>query len=119
MAPEHNDPRARKNQDWNQADGEPSLATTPRAHEGQKRPSSNAGIRRNRLPTGVIAWQTKVHFSPELKLTLVAAAQASGNLSPSLYLERLLAQLADKSGSLPVLNIQLDRPLDVKRQTAT
>ena len=80
--------------------------------------SNNAGIRRNRLPAGVSPWETKVRFSPELKPTLVAAARASGNLSPSLYLEQLLAQLADESGNLPVLNLQLDEPSEVTRPTA-
>lgn len=69
--------------------------------------SQNAGIRRNRLPAGVIPWETKLRFSPELKPTLLAAARASGNLSPSLYMQRLLVQLEDESGNLPVLNSQL------------
>ena len=119
MAPEPLDPPARKKQDSSQSDGEPSLAASSRAIKGQNSTSNTTGVRRNRLPAGVRPWKIKVRFSPELKLTLLAAALAAGNLSPSLYLERLLAQLADESGTLPVLNPRLDDPSGAERPTAT
>lgn len=65
--------------------------------------SSNAGIKRNRLKAGIKPWETKLRFSPDLKPTLLQAAEASGKLSPALYLELLLRGLEDEDGNLPVI----------------
>ncbi|PPF91291.1 hypothetical protein C5C03_00245 [Clavibacter michiganensis] len=63
-----------------------------------------AGTRRNRRPTGEIAVPLKIRLAPETEAAFQAAAEASGNLSMSLYLERLAAQLRTDSGALPVLS---------------
>jgi hypothetical protein len=62
------------------------------------------GTRRNRRPTGEIAVPRKIRLAPETEAAFQAAAEASGNLSMSLYLERLAAQLRTDLGALPVLS---------------
>jgi hypothetical protein len=66
--------------------------------------SIHAGTRRNRRPTGEIAVPRKIRLAPETEAAFQAAAEASGNLSMSLYLERLAAQLRTDLGALPVLS---------------
>lgn len=62
----------------------------------------NAGIRRNRRPAGEHAEHFKVRLSPATAEEMRQAAKASGNLSQSLYLERLAAMLRAERGALPV-----------------
>ena len=69
---------------------------------------SNAGIKRNRRPTGTKAVERKIFLAAETKAALDAACEASGRLSLSLYLERLISQLEAEHGSLPVLSPALD-----------
>ncbi|MBF4625803.1 hypothetical protein [Clavibacter sp. VKM Ac-2872] len=64
---------------------------------------NHAGTRRNRRPTGEIAVSRKIRLAPETEAAFQAAGEASGNLSMSLYLERLAAQLRTDLGALPVL----------------
>ena len=63
---------------------------------------NNAGIRRNRRPVGEQAAPVKVRLSPATALELREAAKASGNLSQSLYFERLAALVRAEHGALPV-----------------
>jgi hypothetical protein len=71
-------------------------------------PRSNAGIRRNRRPTGSVAIEFKVRLSEEAAGKVTAAMHDSGNISIGLYLERLFRDLQDSQGRLPVLAPQLD-----------
>lgn len=76
----------------------------------------NAGSRRNRLPTGLLAVEEKVRVSPRLAVALGDAARTSGNLSLSLYLERLLNQMLNEhNGSLPLMP---DEALEALKNTA-
>ena len=75
---------------------------------------TNAGIKRNRLPTGVKPVRSEVHLAPSTYEAFNDAARASGNLSFSLYLEHLAQAFEKERGSLPVL----PRPLD-GREVAT
>ncbi|MDJ0336607.1 hypothetical protein QMG83_15365 [Salinibacterium sp. G-O1] len=71
--------------------------------------TSNAGIKRNRRPrVGLPIVRTEIRLSPETDAKLGAARIASGHLSLSLYIERLVAGLEAEHGSLPVLNPELD-----------
>lgn len=70
--------------------------------------ASNAGIKRNRRPAGVKVVERKVYLSAETEARLKAAGMASGSLSLSLYLERLVGQLESELGALPVLSPTLD-----------
>ncbi|WP_271986221.1 MULTISPECIES: hypothetical protein [Pseudoclavibacter] len=63
---------------------------------------SNAGIRRNRRPAGEEVRHLKVRLSSVTADEMRQAAKASGNLSQSLYLERLAAMLRAQNGALPV-----------------
>lgn len=66
---------------------------------------SNAGVKRNRLPRGVDAARIRdVALHPDTGRDYHDAARASGNLSISLYLERLHAQLIAEYGALPILD---------------
>jgi hypothetical protein len=66
---------------------------------------SNAGVKRNRLPRGVEPARIRdVALHPDTGKDFQDAAKASGNLSFSLYLERLRAQLVAEYGALPVLD---------------
>jgi hypothetical protein len=66
---------------------------------------SNAGVKRNRLPRGVDAARIRdVALHPDTGQDYHDAARASGNLSISLYLERLHAQLIAERGALPILD---------------
>jgi hypothetical protein len=70
---------------------------------------SNAGVRRNRLPAGMKAVKKQISFAEETHKALDEARKASGTLSLSLYLERLVQQLeAQNGGSLPVFSPELD-----------
>jgi len=69
---------------------------------------SNAGIKRNRRPAGTKSIERKIHLDPETVAALTEACQASGKLSMSLYLERLVTQLTADLGALPVLSPTLD-----------
>ena len=79
--------------------------------------ASNAGIKRNRRPAGVKVVERKIHLSAETEARLKAAGMASGSLSLSLYLERLVGQLELERGSLPVLSPTLDG-VEVRRPAA-
>lgn len=66
---------------------------------------SIAGVKRNRLPRGVDAARIRdVALHPDKGQGYHDAARASGNLSISLYLERLHAQLIAEYGALPILD---------------
>jgi hypothetical protein len=69
---------------------------------------NNAGIRRNRQPTGSKAIRRELYLAPETEAALKEARMASGNLSLALYLERLVHQLQNERGTLPVLSPTLD-----------
>lgn len=69
---------------------------------------SNAGIKRNRRPTGAKPTRVEARLSAATLAELDAARMASGNLSLSLYLERLTAALKQEHGALPVLSPTLD-----------
>ena len=70
--------------------------------------ANNAGIKRNRRPAGVKVVERKIVLTAETEARLKAAGMASGSLSISLYLERLVGQLEAERGSLPVLSPTLD-----------
>lgn len=70
--------------------------------------SSNAGIKRNRRAHGLPVSRTVVRLVPETDQKLREARLASGNLSLSLYVERLVAALEEERGSLPVFDGTLD-----------
>lgn len=72
--------------------------------------SDNAGVRRNRR-RGTVTIERKIHFSTAA-IAAVEVARKAGDpehpLSTSLYLERLIAQLVEERGALPVLDPTLD-----------
>lgn len=68
----------------------------------------NAGIKRNRRPTGTIALERKMYLSEETVAALDKARHDSGDLSLGLYLERLTAAFIQERGALPVLSPTLD-----------
>jgi len=68
----------------------------------------NAGIKRNRRPTGSKATRLGAYVSEETLHELEAARMASGGLSIGLYLELLTAALKQEHGSLPVLSPTLN-----------
>ena len=70
--------------------------------------ANNAGIKRNRRPAGVKVVEHKIVLTAETAARLKAAGMASGSLSLSLYLERLVGQLESERGTLPVLSSTLD-----------
>ena len=72
--------------------------------------ANNAGIKRNRRPAGVKVVEHKVVLTAETAARLKAAGMASGSLSLSLYLERLVGQLESERGALPVLSSDIDGP---------
>ena len=78
---------------------------------------SNAGIKRNRRPFGSKNVERKIFLAPETDAALAEARMASGRLSISLYLERLIAQLEEEKGSLPILSPDVDSS-EVRRTTA-
>ncbi|TCU82276.1 hypothetical protein EDF52_113150 [Curtobacterium sp. PhB42] len=63
----------------------------------------NAGTRRNRLPRGQKAVYDHVSFAPTTAEDFGQAARASGNLSLSMYLERLALLVKTEHGALPLL----------------
>ncbi|ROR76145.1 hypothetical protein SAMN06295974_3707 [Plantibacter flavus] len=67
--------------------------------------ASNAGIKRNRLAAGVKASRPDIRLDPTTYEAFREAALASGNLSFSLYLERLADELRKQNGSLPIFTI--------------
>jgi len=69
---------------------------------------SNAGVKRNRRPTGTKSVERKIHLDPATAAAIAAASKASGQMSFSLYLERLISQLEAELGALPVLSPTLD-----------
>ena len=73
-------------------------------------PGSNAGIKRNRRPTGTKAVEKTIKLDAELVAELDRVRIASGNLSLSLYLERLAERLTTDLGGLPVLSPTIDAP---------
>jgi hypothetical protein len=73
-------------------------------------PGSNAGIKRNRRPTGTKAVEKTIKLDAELVAELDRVRIASGNLSLSLYLERLAERLTTELGGLPVLSLTTDAP---------
>ena len=68
----------------------------------------NAGIKRNRRPTGTKAVRTVAFISDETYHELEKARMESGGLSIGLYLELLTAALKQEHGSLPVLSPTLN-----------
>ena len=78
---------------------------------------SNAGIKRNRRPLGDQTVLKKIRLAADTSAALEEACLASGQLSMSLYLERLLAQLEAERGGLPVLSPTLDHT-EVSTQSA-
>lgn len=70
--------------------------------------TSNAGIKRNRRPRGLTVVRTEMKIAPEVAAAINAARKASGDLSLSLYIERLVSMLEAERGSLPVLSPTLD-----------
>lgn len=69
---------------------------------------SNAGVKRNRRPRGVELVRSEVRLQTDTEKAFTAAARASGNLSVSLYLERLRARYEAELGALPVLDDSLE-----------
>lgn len=69
---------------------------------------SNAGIRRNRRPAGTKVVERRIVLDANTEARLKAVSMASGSLSLSLYLERLVSQLEAERGSLPVLSFTRD-----------
>jgi hypothetical protein len=69
---------------------------------------SNAGIKRVRRARGLPVVERKVRQVPSTAALFDEACRQSGNLSLSLYLERLAAALIQEHGSLPVLSPTLD-----------
>lgn len=65
---------------------------------------NSAGIKRNRRPKGVKVVESKVWLEEATDRRLREAGLASGSLSLSLYLERLVSQLEAENGGLPVLS---------------
>jgi hypothetical protein len=95
------------------------LALTPPLSRDTKpmTQANNAGIKRNRRPAGVKVVERKIVLSAETEARLKAAGMASGSMSLSLYLERLVGQLESELGALPVLNPTLDGA-EVRRSAA-
>lgn len=77
----------------------------------------NAGIKRNRGRAGVVVVEKKIKLEAGLVSALDEARMASGNLSLSLYIERLARQLEAELGALPVLQPTLDST-EVRKKTA-
>lgn len=77
----------------------------------------NAGIKRNRGRAGVVVVEKKIKLEAGLVSALDEARMASGNLSLSLYIERLARQLEAELGALPVLASTLDST-EVPNKTA-
>jgi hypothetical protein len=71
-------------------------------------PGSNAGVKRNRRPRGVELVRSEVRLQTDTEKAFTDAARASGNLSVSLYLERLRARYEAEFGALPVLDDSLE-----------
>lgn len=61
-------------------------------------------VRRNRLPSNQLAKLRKLWLAPATSEAFTEAAKASGNLSLSLYVERLRSLLEAEGGALPVLD---------------
>jgi hypothetical protein len=69
---------------------------------------SNAGIKRNRQTGNDRVTRREVRLTPNTEAAYSAAAEASGNLSLSLYLERLRQALEAEGLALPVLSPTLE-----------
>jgi hypothetical protein len=79
---------------------------------------SNAGVKRKRRPTGTKSVERKIHLDPATAAAVAAASKASGQMSFSLYLERLIGQLEAELGALPVLSPTLDGTEVIKKRAA-
>lgn len=83
---------------------------------------SNAGKKRNRLRTGVVAWKGVLTLDPSYGSALEAAAAESGSWATSLYMQRLLEQVAehDADGNVkfPVLSPDLTASKEVRSTAA-
>ena len=75
---------------------------------GRMTQGRNAGIKRNRRPTGTKAIEKKIRIAADTEAAFDRARVASGNLSLSLYLELLAHQLEHDLGGLPVFSPALD-----------
>ena len=64
---------------------------------------SNAGVKRNRLPRGQKTVRPGLALASDTAAAYERAARASGDLSFSLYLEKLRRQFEDERGALPIL----------------
>jgi hypothetical protein len=102
---------------WNQAENFPEHVADPgiRHTETSDRPKysvntrlvpmagSNAGVKRNRLPRGQKTVRPGLALASDTAAAYERAARASGDLSFSLYLEKLRRQFEDERGALPIL----------------
>jgi hypothetical protein len=68
----------------------------------------NSGVKRNRRPAGLPVVRREFKIAPETDAALERARRASGDLSLSLYMERLVDFLESQNGTLPVLSPSLD-----------
>lgn len=68
---------------------------------------SNAGVKRNRLPRGQKTVRPGLALAPDTADAYERAARASGDLSFSLYLEKLRRQFEAERGALPILGTAL------------
>ena len=84
------------------------LMTPLSGHTRNMAQGSNAGIKRNRRPTGTKAIEKKIRVDATLIAAFDEARRASGNLSLSLYIELLARQLEAERGALPVFSPTLN-----------
>lgn len=84
------------------------LTGTLTGDTGRMTPGNNAGIKRNRRPTGTKAVEKRVVLGVETEAAFAEARLASGNLSLGLYLELLAQRLQHDLGGLPVLSPTAD-----------
>lgn len=73
--------------------------------------ANQSAVKRNRLPAGVKGAKPELVFDPDTVEAYRAAALASGNLSMSLYLERLRTLYEAAYGSLPILDDRVELPI--------
>jgi hypothetical protein len=90
-------------------DTPPHVGLTPALRRNTQRMArSNAGIKRNRQTGNDRVTRREVRLTPNTEAAYSAAAEASGNLSLSLYLERLRQALEAEGLALPVLSPTLE-----------
>lgn len=79
---------------------------------------NNAGVKRNRRPRGLPVVRVEAALAPETEAKLHAARLASGQLSLSLYVERLVAALEAEHGALPVFSTPIVVPQEASTRAA-